>query len=338
MTTTRTTPVTNPIAPNAKTGAPTTATANKGYLWAQPPFDGRILRIFGPLGAPTGTTTPGTTPFAGGFIQRGFMSWDPNTKWSNPYGQDNTWAGAPKVLFLYNPSTVEASYSIDNIGAQSTLMFPVATSDSNTSLVLQLSQTVGFTIMFDRTYEMNTGSASAQMKALGCEVDVLAMKQFTGMFSQIGSANVQSGDPTSGNPFLGSAAGGSGGTSTAISGLNAALNTANPNSGAVLQGIMAYQPSYVFFGAPQASICYYGVVSSWDVQYTHFAQNMVPMRCVIDVSYTLLPPPTTSVANDAGATSASQKAAINAFINASGGKVVNAPGNAGAGTGPPIGG
>jgi hypothetical protein len=168
------------------------------------------------------------------------------------------------------------------------------------------------------------------LQALGCEVDVLAMKQFTGMFSSVGSANVQSGDPASGNPFLGAA------STQAIPTLNAQLNSANPNSGAVLQGVMCYQPSYVFFGQPQASICYYGVVSSWDVQYTHFAQNMVPMRCVIDISYTLLPPPTTSVAKDASATSASQQAGIKALIAASGGKVVNAPGNAGAGQGPPI--
>jgi hypothetical protein len=313
MTTTKTVPQTNPIAPNAKTGQPTTTTTNAGYLWQQPPFDNRIHTIYNPLGFASGTSNPNfSTPLGFGnpsgatfptaaVIQRGFMSWDPNNQWSPPYSKNNNWAGAPKVLFLYNPSTVEASYSIDNIGAQASLMYPVAT--SNTNLVLPLQQTVGFTIMFDRTYEMNTASSSPQMQALGCEVDVLAMKQFTGMFSSVGSANVQSGDPASGNPFLGT---GTAAPNT-IPTLNAALNTANPNSGAVLQGVMCYQPSYVFFGAPQASICYYGVVSSWDVQYTHFAQNMVPMRCVIDVSYTLLPPPTTSVAKDASATSAKQQ-------------------------------
>ena len=75
--------------------------------------------------------------------------------------------------------------------------------------------------------------------------------------------------------------------------------------------------AYIFFGAPGASLVYYGYVSYWDVTYTHFAQNMVPMRAVVDVSFTLLPLPTSSAAvtatKAAGATAAGQNGGTASF-------------------------
>jgi hypothetical protein len=38
-------------------------------------------------------------------------------------------------------------------------------------------------------------------------------------------------------------------------------------------------------------MAFYGFISEWSVEYTHWTQNMVPIRCVISVSFTMLPNP-----------------------------------------------
>lgn len=264
----------NPLS-NPKVGGATSATASASYLWVQPPPVTNIRVLNAPFDA--GASQP---------IYRGYMSWDPNVTWVDPYSKAQNWSGAPKVQFLYNPSTISASYSIDNTnGAQASMTFPVSNTGSTGSLVMPLQQTLGFTIMFDRTYEMWYNSY-ASVDQLGCEVDVIAMKQFTGMFSNaqsLGSSGSSSAGGGNTNPY-------SIDTSSAQAIPN--MQVANPNQGGLLQGIMTYVQSYFFFSQPPTGLMYYGVVNNWDVQYTHFAQDMRPMRCVIDVSVNLLPPVT----------------------------------------------
>lgn len=308
----------NKPGPKGK-GKPTKAAATPA--WVQPPFDPRITKLTLPMGS-------GVTG-----INRGYMVWDPTVPWSPPFGgAGQTFAKAPRVEFLYNPSTVAASYAIDNTSAQSSLLYPVANVTPN--LVVPLNQTVSFTIMFDRTYELwgdsplnpgePPGSAPGDihdphtpMQKFGCGLDVLAMQQFTGMFSTIENAT---GGSNSANPFSGSS------TNKAISGIspttiNEALN------GGKAQGIFAVVLSYVFFsGSPNYGLTYYGYVSGWDVQYTHFAQNMVPMRAVIDVSYTLLPPqPKVSNAAAKGAATRVDSTPVANLTNPGNPPVVNPP-------------
>ncbi len=70
---------------------------------------------------------------------------------------------------------------------------------------------------------------------------------------------------------------------------------------------MMMVPSYVFFGnslmqmtnnpnsanftALKAEMAFYGYISEWSVEYTHWTSNMVPIRCVISVNFTMLPDP-----------------------------------------------
>jgi hypothetical protein len=262
------TTTTTPGAPPVGTTPGTSST-----IYSQPQFDQRIRRLAQPFGT-------GTTP-----IQRGYMVWDPSVPWVPPYGGSaQTFTNAPKVLFLYNPSTIEASYTISQTSFMSSLLYPVTTLSVTPRVMLQ--QQVGFTIMFDRTYEMNSGDQTALMQQYGVELDVLAMKQFTGMFASLDNTTGNSGS----NPTTGS------------SGNQGANPITNPSG--IMQGVMQVAYSYVEF-SPGSGIQYYGYVDEWDVQYTHFNQNMIPMRCVIDVSFTLMPPPSGNAAGSS-AVAASQ--------------------------------
>jgi len=97
----------------------------------------------------------------------------------------------------------------------------------------------------------------------GVNVDILAMKQLTGQFL----------------------------TSLAPSGSGAAGAPANPNAnpGLSQQGVMCMIPTWVYFGA-QTGLVYYGFISGFNVTVTHWTQFMIPMRAVIDVSFSLLIP------------------------------------------------
>jgi hypothetical protein len=54
------------------------------------------------------------------------------------------------------------------------------------------------------------------------------------------------------------------------------------------QGILQLIPSFVYFGQGNV-LGYYGYISEWSYEITHFTQKMIPMRCIIDVSWTMLP-------------------------------------------------
>jgi hypothetical protein len=236
----------------------------------QPAFASQITNLKYPL---TGTQF--------GTLQRGYMVWDST---SLPTG----YSSAARVNFLFNPSTVTASYSlIPDTSVQAAMMFPTAY--NNTDLRVPLSQTVEWSLLFDRTFELwgaysysdgipieqqiqvNAGTNNAA--AVGVMVDINAMQQFTGMY-----ANYYSGASAAQQ----SAAGGS------ISG--SLYNQ---------QGIMQPIYSYVWFGSN--TLFYYGYVSAWDVTITHWTQYMIPMRCVINVTFTMMPTPTGAGSGNANA-------------------------------------
>jgi len=266
--------------PNIVVTTPSTKTTSASYLIQQPPFATRIRTLYAPF------SNGGSAS-----IQRGWMEWDSNIAWPKPYSSNPSQAGAPKVLFLYNPSTIQASYQITDSTATAALIYPVTAVQP--ILRVPLQQQVGFTIMFDRTYEL-TNNPNEQMSTLGVELDVLAMKQFTGMFASL-YTNDGGNDPvldSAGNPIAGGA-------------------TINPvyNSTGINQGIMQLTLAYVFFANGVSGLSYYGYVDSWDVSYTHFTQDMVPVRAVVDVSFTLLPPPSQAIPGGVGTTAATQYAA-----------------------------
>jgi hypothetical protein len=234
----------------------------------QPAFASQITNLKYPL---TGTQY--------GTLQRGYMVWDSTAL---PTG----YSSAAQVNFLFNPSTVTASYSlIPDTSVQAAMLFPTAY--NSTDLRVPLSQTVEWSLLFDRTFELwgayaagtnseiqqqiqvNSGTNNAS--AVGVMVDINAMQQFTGMY-----ANFYSGTSAA---------------EQSASGSTIASSLYNQ------QGIMMPIYSYVWFGSN--TLFYYGYVSEWDVTITHWTQYMIPMRCVINVTFTMLPTPATSTSNAA---------------------------------------
>jgi hypothetical protein len=218
----------------------------------QPPFSDNIANKLGfPL-----------TGMQFGNLKRGKMVWDkPITGFS----------GNAEVKFLYNPSTVSATYYMATPGVGDILLYPNANDTSD--LRVPLNQSVSFSLLYDRTFELwgaygsdgtsnnvtNPGTDTNNNPSIvGVMADIYQMQQFTGMTVSYNS----SGQVT---------------TST------------SPTDLAGRQGIMQLIPSYVFFGNTNV-LAYYGYITEWDVTVTHWTQYMVPMRCVIDVTFNMLPP------------------------------------------------
>lgn len=194
-----------------------------------------------------------------GRLKRGFMIWEKPL----PGYKSKT---ATAVHYLYNPSTVEAMYSVggtDGNNSQFSQLYPIAGQNSN--LVIPMTQSANWTIMFDRTFEIyknggnnNKGNQINDPAVAGVGVDVLAMMQFTGMLVNVGKQT----SSTSG-------------------------------SNGIWPSVMLLNPSFAYFGGTgNNTVRYYGYINEWDVTYTHWTQNMIPMRCVVDVSWTMLPKPT----------------------------------------------
>ena len=196
---------------------------------------------------------------SGGRLKRGYMIWEkPITGYSDK----------AKFNFLYNPSTVEATYYMSTPGVSASLLFPNANDTSD--LRVPLNQTVEWSVLFDRTYELwGSYKADGQPRGgrkspnnnpgqVGVLADIYQMQQFTGM-------------------------------NVAYEGTGVRQAISDTNLGG-RQGIMQLIPSYVYFG-DTLNLAYYGYITEWDVTITHWTQYMVPMRCVIDIDFTMLPPP-----------------------------------------------
>lgn len=235
-------------------------------LLIQPKFDPRIYTMAFPL-----------TGEAAGVIQRGYMIW------ASP-GLPG-YSGLASVHYLYNPSTVSSDYSIADASAQASLNFP--NPGDSAMLAIPLSQTAQWSLMFDRTFELwgqyapdgtpsNIFNGGNDPTSIGVQADVMQFMQFTGMFS-----TYQYGTNGQGGLI----------TPPTVAAQNYGLN----------QGIMQMVPCWAYFGASnvQNNLMYYGYVNEWSVQYTHWTQYNIPMRCVISVSFTMLPTPSAQPAQNA---------------------------------------
>lgn len=229
-------------------------------LYTQPPFSDQLSTLAYPL-------TNG--PAAGATLQTGYMVWAP------PYIPGY---GSPAVIqYLYNPSTVSSDYNIADATAQAALNFP--NPGDSAMLAIPLSQTVQWSVMFDRTFELwgqfapdgtpaNIFNGGNDPTSIGVQADVMQMMQFTGILSQY-----QYGTNGQGGLI----------TAPTAQAQNFSLNT----------GIMQLVPCWAYFGASNITnnLMYYGYVSEWSVQYTHWTQYNVPFRAVISVNFTMLPNP-----------------------------------------------
>lgn len=221
--------------------------ANQALI-TQPKFDPRILHRAFPGGG---------GGFGGQYLQTGYMIWD---KPLPGYG------GLAVIRYLYNPSTVAADYAMSDASVQASLNY--ANPGDDAMLAIPISQTATWTLMFDRTFEvwqsynsdgLPSGSQSGiDAGTIGVEADIMAFKQFTGMFAKFGRTQ------TAQNQNLSSDA-----------------------------GIMMQWPGWAFFGNNNVKqgLMFYGYISEWSVQYTHWTQYNVPMRAVVSVNWTMLTMP-----------------------------------------------
>jgi hypothetical protein len=252
-------------------------------LYKQPLFDNRIRTLAFPMqgGVPDDNGTELTQLF------RGWMVWDQASPYSSP----------PEVSFLFNPTTVTTSYDMDASDVASTLLFN--TGQNTAQAAFAMNQSVNLSLYFDRTFELwgsympggsgyTAGIPRAKPTSLnpgantpnsynvmdptvyGVGVDILAFKQLTGQLLQ----------------------------QYTIVGANLGSNAAQTPSGSGYvpglsqQGVFTMIPTWLFIGSDSGgSMAYYGYVSDFTVTITHFTQYMVPMRCIVDLDFALMMPP-----------------------------------------------
>lgn len=167
-----------------------------------------------------------------------------------------------KVNFLYNPSTITESRSLDlNNGV---LPAYARNPDDPGSYATSLNTTISFSLLFDRTFELwDTNYRQTQPGIYGVRSDVEAFYNLLG----INIPQTQ--------------------TNTAAQAKPPAINPAKITN--TVQGPMQFIPTYLYFGAnSKGALNYFGYVSGINITYTHFIANMTPSRCAIDVSFTVL--------------------------------------------------
>lgn len=167
-----------------------------------------------------------------------------------------------RVNFLYNPSTISESRSLD---LNSEVLPTYARNpDDPGQYATGLNATVGFSLLFDRTYELWDASyGGTDAGKYGVLVDVNAFYNMLNINQLNTSSPVQQG----GNGPFGS----------------------TQKFALVVQGTMSAIPVDLYFGYKSAgALKYFGYVTQFDVTYTHFSQKMVPMRCAVNVGMVLM--------------------------------------------------
>ena len=261
---------------------------SSGTLVTQPAFAPQILNLPSPVGM-------ANTNGANSALQRGHMVWGDPQPTLYPGGGGPLGDGRDVIYFLFNPSTISTDYNIANASQQAAMLYQVP-GDAGNLLAPLLSQTVNFELYFDRTFELNYGGDPTSPNdpgVIGVQADVYQFMQFTGLLASLNRQQATA-IQSSGGAAVGSA---SAGTAASVT----------------TGGIMMMIPAYVYFGnasqqwsntgsvsannnAISQQLAFYGYISEWSVQYTHFTVNMVPIRCVVTVTFTMLPNPTSSAA------------------------------------------
>lgn len=238
----------------------------------QAAFDPRILNL--PLIGNIVTKAQGTLfPQVLTSLRRGYVKQD-RSAFKGPH------APVYACKFLYNPSEVEISHGIDPSAASLTLPQYQRNPDDTSTYLVGLQSTVNFSLLFDRTYEVNSGvpqgvgnpapypdnipqgngsTAREDPRAIGVLADIQALYRICGIQGQQVTQAWTDGNGTA--------------------------------QTSVLTGTMMQVPAWLHFGgeANNGSLTYYGYISGLDIQYTHFSMSMIPMRCAVDVGFTLLP-------------------------------------------------
>jgi hypothetical protein len=228
-----------------------TSTAAARTAATNPPFDPRISNI--PL--QQYSLTGGTSK-----LYRGYITDDTPARTKGQFYRLN---------FLYNPSVLTEQRSIDTTNAGISPLYSRA-DDPTVSPLLPLNSSINFDLLFDRTFELwDMSYHGTSVGSTGVMADMDILYGLVGIKAPANSANPTTPSVTIPNP---------GGTT---------FNVDN------LTGVMQYSPVYAYFGSAWASsynnLKYYGYITSISITITHWSQDMIPMRCGVSISMTLLP-------------------------------------------------
>lgn len=218
--------------------------------YANPGFDPRISSL-----ANLQATSEGTGVNTGD-LQRGYMITDKG------YASGNIQYAA---RFLYNPSEIDESHSVDL--QSNTVITPQQYRGADTGdYNVPVNASVSFNLYYDRTYELWDASPqaprydmSANPNQRGVLVDVEAIFRVAGIYRPVTGALPP--EPKSAPPSI--------------------------LSNGPMQP-MAAIPSTVYFGGSN-SLQFRGYIGSLSISWIRFSQLMVPMSCVVSVTYQLLP-------------------------------------------------
>lgn len=258
-------------APISGTPYPTLSGTPGSTIFSNPPFHPNILNINSSYKAGNNDSVnpPLGTGFgynSGGNLQRGRLLTDPT---SNIYNGNSLGNVQFQVNFLYNPSTINESRGVDlNSGVVPSQYRAIG---DPTQYATGLNTTVGFSLLFDRTFELwDRSYANTDSGKYGVRADVEALYNLVGINTGASTASITGGvvSPTGGSQ----------------------------SSNVTVQGTMTVAPCHLYFGATnQWSLNYFGFISSFNVTWTHFTSAMVPQRCAIDIQFTVLPTTTSSL-------------------------------------------
>ena len=242
--------------------------AKRGAHVENPRFDARIRNIHGVAAtSANGTFDQGNTLF------RGYME--------TVHKVNGEWR---RLNFLYNPSglTWTGNVETDTIG-DSSVSNPLDVG----GWLMPMQQTVGFSLLFDRTYETWVYDVTKEVSYLGVMADIVHLYAMLGIMGS-GTAALKESPTVTATPEKPKAD-----QTTMKTALQApvdidSLPDLTPTS------FMQYVPMRVIFGSHMS---FHGVISQAVVQYTHFTQKMVPNRCSVEIAIQLFPPEEGSVAN-----------------------------------------
>lgn len=231
-----------------------------GRTFQNPPFHPNILNI----GGANKATNPGNwSPYNPGGdknFNRGIMISGPDI--IDGLTNSDTYI----VNFLYNPSTIQESRGLDNNNG--VLPSWARDPDDPGRYNVSLNTVINFSLLFDRTYELwDANYRNTLGGVFGVRADVEAFYNLMGINSFVSQSK------------------------SAIVGKTDLPGLPNGIADVVVQGPMQMVPTYLSFGYHSSgSLEYFGYISSFDVTYTHFTQKMVPVRCAVNISFTVTPP------------------------------------------------
>ena len=193
-----------------------------------------------------------------------------------------------RLQFLFNPTSFTHSGSVD---ATSNLQAALQNPDfvGQSAGFMQVQQNVNFSLLFDRTYETWDHSPNSELRKWGVLTDIKAMYMLFGMYE-----NLQT-DSSSSTGFV----------------VNSGLLDGADADQITPTGPMQYRPVWAIFGPVTK---YYGVITNFDVTYTHFTQMMVPNRCAVNFSMQLIPNTDPIIAQQKAKKSFDKRAAHNSGL------------------------